>query len=271
MKLIITLAFCFVCFLSYAQEDNTSIHFPREQLVHPKCNEDKNPSECLLNLIKKNTETIILKAIKRIKKDTLRVHYSFQINDNNEIDKTSMRTFSNDKKFFKSFKTNLEQVIKAQPKFTVLNKKNKKYFTSHSFNFSFKIDKKNNTAVFVPTLSKRKYEGGVIEEIPVYNGCEGSYQELRKCFNEKMLTHIRSNFRYPKQAQKDKMQGRVNVIFKIDEEGNVSDIKTRGPHRILEKEAKRIISLLPKVKPGIIDGKPVKVPFAVPITFRLSR
>jgi hypothetical protein len=59
-------------------------------------------------------------------------------------------------------------------------------------------------------------------------------------------------------------------MFRIDENGNVSDIKTRGPHPILEAETIRIIKLFPKCIPGKLNGKPKQTPFAVPLTFKLK-
>jgi len=47
-------------------------------------------------------------------------------------------------------------------------------------------------------------------------------------------------------------------------------IRTRGPDNNLENEAKRIISLLPKIKPGKENGVRVRVPFSIPITFKLQ-
>jgi len=66
------------------------------------------------------------------------------------------------------------------------------------------------------------------------------------------------------------IQGRVNVMFVIDKDGSITDINMRGPNANLEKEAKRIISKLPKMTPGKQRGTAVKVPFAIPITFKLQ-
>ena len=70
-------------------------------------------------------------------------------------------------------------------------------------------------------------------------------------------------------AQKKGIQGRVIIQFVVGKDGNVSGIKTRGPDPILEKEAVRIISLLPKIKPAEIEGRKVRVPFSTSITFKL--
>ena len=59
-------------------------------------------------------------------------------------------------------------------------------------------------------------------------------------------------------------------MFVIDSKGNVSGIKTRGPDKILEKEASRIIGLMPKMEPGRQRGKPVNIPYSLPINFVLE-
>tara|TARA_B100001027_G_scaffold155352_1_gene109273 strand:- start:99 stop:506 length:408 start_codon:yes stop_codon:yes gene_type:complete len=108
-----------------------------------------------------------------------------------------------------------------------------------------------------------------IEEVPIYPGCE-NIKNKRSCAQTKIQEHIIRNFRYPKEAQKKKIQGRVFVQFYIGVGGYIDNIRTRGPHEILEKEAKRIISLLPRFVPGKIEGEAVRVPMSLPISFRLQ-
>ena len=109
-----------------------------------------------------------------------------------------------------------------------------------------------------------------LSEVPVYPGCENIRNKTR-CLQENIQRHIVRNFKYPKEAKKNKIQGRVFVQFIVGTGGYVDIIKTRGPDDLLEKEAKRIISLLPKFKPGTLNGKPVRVPFSMPIIFRLQK
>ena len=66
------------------------------------------------------------------------------------------------------------------------------------------------------------------------------------------------------------IQGRVYVQFIIAKNGDIVGIRTRGPDKNLEKEAQRIIGKLPKMIPGKQRGRPVRVPFSIPITFRLQ-
>ncbi|MFD2587816.1 energy transducer TonB [Croceitalea marina] len=109
----------------------------------------------------------------------------------------------------------------------------------------------------------------VIEDVPIFPGCEGA-DDKRACFQEKMQKHIRRNFRYPAEAQEMGLQGKVYLQFTVQKDGNIGSLKLRGPHKILENEASRIISKLPKMEPGKQRGQGVKVPFSIPITFRLQ-
>ena len=111
----------------------------------------------------------------------------------------------------------------------------------------------------------------VIEDVPVFPGCEDvEKNQLRDCFQEQMNKHIKRNFRYPEIAQEMGIQGRVFVNFIISEDGSITNIRMRGPDKNLEGEAKRIISLLPNMTPGKQRGRPVRVPFSIPIVFRLQ-
>ncbi len=111
----------------------------------------------------------------------------------------------------------------------------------------------------------------VIEDVPMFPGCEKvDKSQLRDCFQEKMNNHIMKNFRYPEIAQEMGIQGRVFVNFIIAEDGSIINIRMRGPDNNLEEEAKRIISLLPKMTPGRQRGRAVRVPFSIPIIFKLQ-
>ena len=142
-----------------------------------------------------------------------------------------------------------------------------------------------NKAVVVNTASSYGEEGGtaeeideevpftVIEHVPVFPGCEGVANNKRlDCFMEQMAKHIKKNQQYPERAMEDGIQGRVSVLFVIDKDGSITNVQVRGPKggELLEKEAKRVIEKLPKFKPGMQRGKPVKVKYSQPITFKLQ-
>jgi protein TonB len=111
----------------------------------------------------------------------------------------------------------------------------------------------------------------VIEDVPIFPGCESvAKSQRRACFQEQMNKHIRRNFRYPEIAQEMGIQGRVFVNFIISKDGSITNIRMRGPDKNLENEAARIIGRLPKMTPGKQRGRAVRVPFSIPITFRLQ-
>ena len=108
-----------------------------------------------------------------------------------------------------------------------------------------------------------------IDKAPVFPGCE-SAGDKRACFLESVRNHIRKHFRYPQEAQELGIQGRVAIMFGINTEGDIVDVKSKGPSPILEAEAQRIIARLPKMVPAKQDGKPADVIFSIPITFKLK-
>lgn len=119
-----------------------------------------------------------------------------------------------------------------------------------------------------PTVEETVYFV-VVEEKPIFPGCEGASDKY-SCFQEMMQKHIRRNFKYPESAVTMNQQGKVYVQFTIQKDGSIDDLKLRGPFQILEEEAARIISKLPKMTPGKQRGTPVKVPFSIPINFVLQ-
>ncbi|MBC8766429.1 energy transducer TonB [Arenibacter sp. BSSL-BM3] len=111
----------------------------------------------------------------------------------------------------------------------------------------------------------------VIENVPVFPGCKETNNEAQKaCFQKKIQEHIIKQFTYPDVAVELGIEGKVYVQFIIDNTGYITNIRTRGPDKLLEKEANRIIAALPQMTPGKQRGRAVKVPYTIPITFRLQ-
>lgn len=113
----------------------------------------------------------------------------------------------------------------------------------------------------------------ITEEDPIFPGCEDvNPKERKNCFSQKISEHIKKNFNYPKEAKKNRITGKVIASFIINKEGEIQNITTRGPEngKILEDEARRIISLLPKMKPGTQRGEPVNVRYSIPFNFNLE-
>ena len=86
-----------------------------------------------------------------------------------------------------------------------------------------------------------------------------------------LMQFLSKNIQYPINAQKNHTQGRVTVQFVVDKDGSISEPGIiRGVDPDLDGEAIRVISLMPKWKPGMQKGQPVRVKYTVPVMFRLS-
>lgn len=100
----------------------------------------------------------------------------------------------------------------------------------------------------------------VVEKMPEF---PGGMAELMKYLN--------SNIKYPVEAHKAGIQGRVVVSFVVNKDGTVKDAKiVRSVDKSIDAEALRVISAMPKWQPGYQDGKAVSVRYTVPVTFRLT-
>lgn len=112
----------------------------------------------------------------------------------------------------------------------------------------------------------------VIENIPVFPGCEGIKIKAEQiaCFQKKIQEHVAKEFKYPEVALEMGIQGRVYVQFAINNMGYISDIRVRGTDKNLENEASRIVATIPKMTPGMQRGWPVRVIYSIPINFILE-
>jgi len=100
----------------------------------------------------------------------------------------------------------------------------------------------------------------VVEQMPEYPGGMRAGLEF-----------MARNLRYPTKAREAGKQGRVIVQFVVRKDGSLSDFKVLRPvDPWLDAEAIRVISTMPKWKPGMQDGKPVSVKFTLPVTFMLE-
>lgn len=113
---------------------------------------------------------------------------------------------------------------------------------------------------------------GVIDQVPTFPECESDTNaDRKKCTSLTIAKFVNHNFN-TKLANAYNLTGRqrINVIFKINPEGDITDVRARAPHPELEKEAKRVIRLLPKMIPGEHKGEKVNVPYSLPIIFQVA-
>ncbi len=108
----------------------------------------------------------------------------------------------------------------------------------------------------------------IIEETPVYPGCTGTKEQKRECLQEKIQQHVNKNYNTGLASELGLPSGKkkVYVIFNINSKGEIANVAARGPHARLEKEAIRVVEMLPKMTPGKQRGIPVGVKYTLPIT-----
>ena len=100
----------------------------------------------------------------------------------------------------------------------------------------------------------------VVEVMPEFTGGQGA-----------LLQFLAKSIKYPVIAQQNGIQGRVTCSFVVGKDGVIRNIEViRGVDPSLDLEATRVISMMPKWKPGMQKGKEVSVKYTVPVTFRLQ-
>ena len=86
-----------------------------------------------------------------------------------------------------------------------------------------------------------------------------------------LLSLIQQNIKYPEEAKEQEIQGRVIVQFTIEKDGSVTDVKVvKSVHPLVDEQVVRAVSAMPAWKPGMHEGKPVRVSYSVPFRFRLQ-
>lgn len=99
----------------------------------------------------------------------------------------------------------------------------------------------------------------VIEDMPEFPGGQGE-----------LMKYLRNNVKYPAEAQKKKIEGRVIVTFVVNKKGRITHpTVVRSAHPLLDAEALRVVKRMPKWTPGRMNGEPVNVKYALPVTFKL--
>ncbi|MCH2034960.1 MAG: energy transducer TonB [Tenacibaculum sp.] len=125
----------------------------------------------------------------------------------------------------------------------------------------------------VKKSSSRKLSILEIDQIPLFEDCSltSSRDEQQICFNNQIKHHINGNLKYPESAFKNGLEDKVLTEFVINEKGEVSEVKiiSSKKHQVLEDEAKRLISSLPKLLPAKHKGIATKMKHKVYINFNL--
>ena len=113
----------------------------------------------------------------------------------------------------------------------------------------------------VPTQIEEEEAGFIlVEKMPEFPGGQAA-----------LFKFLSENVKYPKEAVKHGIQGRVICQFVVEADGSISNVEVvrSGGHHLLDQEAVRVISIMPKWNPGTQRGKPIRVKYTIPVNFRL--
>ena len=100
----------------------------------------------------------------------------------------------------------------------------------------------------------------VTEKMPSFPGGMGA-----------LVQYLKNSIDYPIEALKENIGGRVVVAFIVEKDGSLSDVRiANSVHPLLDAEAIRVVSSMPKWNPGLENGNPVRVKYTIPVTFRLE-
>lgn len=178
------------------------------------------------------------------------------------------------------------RVIKTLPKFIPGKHKGKTVVVPYSLPIIFQIDSKsegNNTPISSENerikALKEQFKNAdevpfvALDKAPRADNCDGLTTEIdtKECFSRFISSFVNKNFDL-NLASKVGLVGkqRINVLFKVDANGNVNEARARAPHKDLETEALRVINSLPKFEPGEMNGKSVVVNYSLPILFQVA-
>ncbi|WP_323788439.1 energy transducer TonB [Psychroserpens sp.] len=114
----------------------------------------------------------------------------------------------------------------------------------------------------------------VIENVPLYKGCKKNVSngEKKKCMSQNIALHFQKHFNTEMHEESELIPGlkRVLLTFKVDKEGKVTGIQARAEDEYLEAEAIRVAKLIPPLTPGFQRGKPVIVPYTLPLMVNIE-
>lgn len=245
--------------------------------------------DCVVNFINAHIEKN-LKYPEEAKKVNVesKVFCTFIIDEKGKVTITEAK--GKPTSFKKAFENEAIRVLNLLPKFIPAKHNNQLVKVQAQYTVEFKLE---NTGIirvseavesYPVSVTAESYEEyldeavpfAVVEQIPLLKACKNvEKKEQINCLNEEIRKHIKNELKYPKEAEKDRIEDRVITLFEIDKNGKVTNIKVRGKkseyQSLFEAEAKRIIEALPQFSPGLQRGKPVVVAYSIPISFKLDK
>ncbi len=104
----------------------------------------------------------------------------------------------------------------------------------------------------------------VKEKAPVWPGCESS-EDQKTCFNQKLMEHVKNNYKYPRDEKGEFIRGKVVVKMHIDEAGKTVVTSVKGDQKPVIAAVENMLKKMPEMKPGTRGGKTAKISYTLPL------
>ena len=249
--------------------------------VYPGCETANNKKKCMSDKISEyvvkefNVDIAQNLGLKAGKK---RITTQFKIDNHGNVSNIRVRAPH------PKLQEEVIRVIKGLPKMKPGKKRGKAVNVRYNLPIVFKVEDDVDAPPIPPKVPQpirfsKEFDDvisedvpfSVIDEVPVYPGCETANNK-KKCMSDKITKYVAKEFNVDLAQDLGLSAGkkRISVQFKIDNHGNVSDVRARAPHPKLQEEAIRVLKGLPKMKPGKQNGRAVNVRYNLPIVFKVE-
>lgn len=111
----------------------------------------------------------------------------------------------------------------------------------------------------IPVASEQPLNFRIVQQMPEFPGGGSAF-----------IQWLTRQLRYPPLAQSQRIQGRVVVSFIVNKDGSIADVKLeKSVNALLDREALRVIRMMPRWKPGVHNNQPCRTMVAVPVVFKI--
>ena len=111
----------------------------------------------------------------------------------------------------------------------------------------------------IPVASEQPLNFRIVQQMPEFPGGGSAF-----------IQWLTRQLRYPPSAQSQRIQGRVVVSFIVNKDGSIVDVKLeKSVNALLDREALRVIRMMPRWKPGVHNNQPCRTMVAVPVVFKI--
>lgn len=111
----------------------------------------------------------------------------------------------------------------------------------------------------IPVASEQPLNFRIVQQMPEFPGGGSAF-----------IQWLTRQLRYPPLAQSQRIQGRVVVSFIVNKDGSIADVKLeKSVNALLDREALRVIRMMPRWKPGVHNNQPCRTMVVVPVVFKI--